>query len=133
MSCRCDITEFTPLSLQRFIQSRRQSDIALAEIGASKLQKVNFHYQSPITGSFESTPARLAREARHRQFLEELTTKFGVDVEGLQVDIEWPRLSSNERLFSPLYGLPESKPDYMMDRDIAQGLGFFPVNSLDLQ
>ena len=132
-SCRCDIPEFTPLCLQRFIQSRRQNDAALAQLDASKLRKVQIQYQSSISSSFESAQGRLARKERHEQFLEELTTKFGVDIEGLQLEIEWPRHNSNERLFSPSYGLPECKPEHIIDRDIGQGPGFFPLNSLGLQ
>ncbi|RXW17390.1 hypothetical protein EST38_g8466 [Candolleomyces aberdarensis] len=106
ISCECDAKDFTPHDLQRFIQSRRQDNLALAQLDACKLQKIRISLENHCSGF---TPlAQKHQEDRQREFLEELTTELGVDVEGLQMDIEWPYSESSfDEAFLPSYGFED--------------------------
>jgi hypothetical protein len=138
ISCKCYAENFVPADIQQFILSRRQDDLNLAPLDACRLQKVHISLQNHELSL--SPAAQRHREDRHREFLEELTTKLGVDVEGLEMYIEWPCPQScpenRDRAFSPSSGLeddplPESNIDYQK-RDFPRTFGLFPQNSLDL-
>ncbi|RXW17382.1 hypothetical protein EST38_g8469 [Candolleomyces aberdarensis] len=138
ISCKCYAKNIAPLAVQQFIRSRRQDAHALAQLNSCKLQKIRISYYQdrydfpPRSPSFAHL-AQKHREERQREFLEELTTKLGVDIEGLQVEVEWPYFGSEDRLFSPLCGLPEFKSeDGQLGWDASQSFGLSPNNSLGI-
>jgi hypothetical protein len=137
ISCKCYAEDFVPAALQQFILSRRQGGLDLAPLDACKLQKIHISLQSHESSL--SAAAQRHREDRLREFLEELTTKLEVDVEGLEMYIEWPYWAQSDPdngAFSPLSGLedeplPEPDTDFRK-RDFPRAFGLFPQNSLDL-
>jgi hypothetical protein len=137
ISCKCYAEDFVPASaIRQFILSRRQGDPNLAPLDTCKLQKIHISLQSHESPL--SVAAQRHREDRHREFLEELT-KLEVDVEGLEMYIEWPYWAQSDPdngAFSPLSGLedvPLPEPDIdFRTRDFPRALGLFPQNSLDL-
>ncbi|KAJ2936744.1 hypothetical protein H1R20_g341, partial [Candolleomyces eurysporus] len=135
ISFKCRAKDITSLALQQFIRSRRQDAHALAQLDSCKLQKIRISchqdlYNFPLQSPSFAHLAQKHREERQREFLEELTTKLGVDIEGLQVEIEWPYFGSGDGLFSPFYGLPELKPeDGLLGWDTLRSFGSSPHDS----
>ncbi|KAJ2912355.1 hypothetical protein MD484_g8058, partial [Candolleomyces efflorescens] len=109
LSCRCHTNDFAPDALQQFIRSRRDANI-LAKHGASKLQKISISLSNNHAPPYQLPYAISAREnseKKQREFMEELTTKFGAEVVGgLEMDIEWPNVYwTSSALLSPYSGL----------------------------